>query len=104
MGEVWIVDQSAGDDQCRDRQKRDHRQNYPGAALALVDEVFEGDVAFSEGFSPLLEDTSITVGAPVLSAEGEVIAAVLCRPTIVATCRLPCGRDFRLWESAWLWL
>lgn len=49
----------------------------PSTALALVDEVFEGEVAFSEGFSPLLEDTSITVGAPVLSSEGAVIAAVL---------------------------
>ncbi len=77
MGEVWIVDQSAETISVGTGKKEITYGELPGAALALVDEVFEGDVAFSEGFSPLLEDTSITVGAPVLSAEGEVIAAVL---------------------------
>ena len=77
MGEVWIVDQSAETISVGTGKKAITYAELPSAALALVDEVFEGDVAFSEGFSPLLEDTSITVGAPVLSAEGEVIAAVL---------------------------
>ena len=77
MGEVWIVDQSAETISVGTGKKEITYGELPGAALALVDEVFEGDVAFSEGFSPLLEDTSITVGAPVLSSEGEVIAAVL---------------------------
>jgi signal transduction histidine kinase len=77
MGEVWIVDQSAETISVGTGKKAITYAELPGAALALVDEVFEGEVAFSEGFSPLLEDTSITVGAPVLSSEGEVIAAVL---------------------------
>ncbi|PTQ85501.1 histidine kinase [Trichococcus patagoniensis] len=77
MGEVWIVDQSAETISVGTGKKEITYAELPGAALALVDEVFEGDVAFSEGFSPLLEDASITVGAPVLSEEGEVIAAVL---------------------------
>ena len=77
MGEVWIVDQSAETISVGTGKKEITYAELPSAALALVDEVFEGKVAFSEGFSPLLEDTSITVGAPVLSAEGEVIAAVL---------------------------
>ena len=77
MGEVWIVDQSAETISVGTGKKAITYAELPSAALALVDEVFEGDVAFSEGFSPLLEDTSITVGAPVLSSEGEVIAAVL---------------------------
>ena len=77
MGEVWIVDQSAETISVGTGKKAITYAELPSAALALVDEVFEGDVAFTEGFSPLLEDTSITVGAPVLSSEGEVIAAVL---------------------------
>ena len=77
MGEVWIVDQSAETISVGTGKKAITYAELPSAALALVDEVFEGEVAFSEGFSPLLEDTSITVGAPVLSSEGEVIAAVL---------------------------
>lgn len=77
MGEVWIVDQSAETISVGTGKKAITYAELLAAALALVDEVFEGDVAFSEGFSPLLEDTSITVGAPVLSSEGEVIAAVL---------------------------
>ena len=77
MGEVWIVDQSAETISVGTGKKEITYAELPDAALALVGEVFEGEVAFSEGFSPLLEDTSITVGAPVLSSEGEVIAAVL---------------------------
>lgn len=77
MGEVWIVDQSAETISVGTGKKEITYGELPGAALALVDEVFEGEVAFSEGFSPLLEDTSITVGAPVLSSEGEVIVAAV---------------------------
>jgi len=77
MGEVWIVDQSAETISVGAGKKEVTYAELPDAALALVAEVFAGDVTFSEGFSPLLEDASITVGAPVLSEEGEVIAAVL---------------------------
>lgn len=77
MGEVWIVDQSAETISVGTGKKEVTYAELPEAALVLVDEVFDGEVAFSEGFSPLLEDASITVGAPVLSEEGEVIAAVL---------------------------
>ncbi|MGA9517448.1 MAG: hypothetical protein WBV27_01565, partial [Trichococcus sp.] len=49
MGEVWIVDQSAETISVGTGKKEITYAELPGAALALVDEVFEGEVAFSEG-------------------------------------------------------
>lgn len=77
MSDVWIVDQTAQTVSVGSGKNQISYNELPDGAIDLVSTVFTGEVAFGESFGSLLGNTSFTVGAPIFSAEGQVIAAVL---------------------------
>ncbi len=77
MSDVWIVDRDAKSISVGSGKNQVVFSQLPAAAQHLLERVFQGEIAFSESFSPLLETPSITVGAPVFAINGGVLAAVL---------------------------
>ena len=59
--------------------------DLPPNAEALVEEVFTGEIEFSEDFSSLLSELTLTVGAPIMSKTGDIIGAVLLHSPVRGT-------------------
>ena len=77
LGEVWLVDEHA---QTIELDTGSYSLSYaklPEGTEDLIDQVFKGQVASNKAFSPMLDVSSITVGAPVYDSEGNIIAAFL---------------------------
>lgn len=84
--DVWIVDKdqhltSTGNLQQGKRASFMFKDLPPDAAK-VVDEVIKGKVTTTEGFSPLLEVPTLTVGAPVKDKDGNILGAVLVHAPI----------------------
>lgn len=82
MTDVWIFDQDH--ELFMIGHKSDKNYIYadlPEDIGKVVDDVFKGEVTFSQGFSSLLDAPTLTVGAPILS-EGKVIGALLLHSPI----------------------
>ena len=82
MTDVWILDQEY--ELLMIGHKSDANFIYadlPEDIGKVVDQVFTGEVTFSQGFSSLLDAPTLTVGAPILS-DGEVIGALLLHSPI----------------------
>ncbi len=79
MSDVWIVDQTAQSVTVGSGRNQISYNELPKEAVEIVAAVFEGDGAYHEDYGPLFEVTVVTVGAPIFSADGQVIAAVLLR-------------------------
>lgn len=76
-GEVWLVDEHA---QTIELDTGHYSLSYtklPEGTETLIDRVFQGQVVSNKAFSPVLDQSSITVGAPVLDDEGNITAALL---------------------------
>lgn len=77
MADVWIVDRALNLMTCGHGH---HGQleygDLPVGAEQIVERVFQGEMTYSEEFSPLLNTPTLTVGAPI-SYGGEVVGAVL---------------------------
>lgn len=77
MADVWIVDENL--ELITGSRMAGDEYNYtdlPQDAEMVVKEVFQGNTTFSEGFSTLLNTTTLTVGTPIQSG-GKVIGALL---------------------------
>jgi signal transduction histidine kinase len=77
MTDIWIVDEdleilTTG----RMIQDKVSYKDLPADAEAVVKEVFKNKTTFSEGFSPLLNASTLTVGTPIRRGE-EVVGALL---------------------------
>ncbi|KUG04087.1 phosphate regulon sensor protein phor (sphs) [hydrocarbon metagenome] len=81
MTDVWIVDQNLNLVTARQGMAgmgSDYvYADLPADADRVISEVFTGQTAFSEDFSPLLNTPTLTVGTPIMTADGEVIGVVL---------------------------
>jgi signal transduction histidine kinase len=77
MNDVWIVDKNAQTIAVGRGKNQISYSALPEGAVALVAEVFTGEISISESFSSLLGSPSITVGSPIFSPDGNVFAAVL---------------------------
>ncbi|HAE43116.1 MAG TPA: two-component sensor histidine kinase [Clostridiales bacterium] len=77
MNDVWIVDKNAQTIAVGRGKNQISYSALPDSAIEVIAEVFAGERAFSESFSSLLGSPSITVGSPIFSTDGQVIAAVL---------------------------
>lgn len=79
--DVWIVDQELNlvtGGRGQGQMLRDYRyDDLPENAEGLVHEVFTGKTTFSEDFSDLLSELTLTVGAPIFNSGGDVIGVVL---------------------------
>lgn len=73
IADVWIVDEN--------RQLITHTnykyESIPENAEHIINRVFDGETTFGEEFSSFLSVPVLTVGAPVILADGKVVAAVL---------------------------
>ena len=77
MTDVWIVDEDLN--LITNSQMSGQSYNYsdlPADAGQVVKEVFNGETTFSEGFSGLFNNPTLTVGTPV-TVDGQIIGAVL---------------------------
>lgn len=81
MAEIWIVDKNLD---LITRGYGQHEITYselPEHAEQIVQRVFEGELTYSEAFSPILGAPSLTVGAPI-TIDGTIIGAVLLHSPI----------------------
>ncbi|MBO1263423.1 HAMP domain-containing protein [Proteiniclasticum sp. SCR006] len=81
MSDVWIVNEH------EELILRGHGtdlsyKELPESANEVIEEAMQGNIYFSEGFSDLLGARTLTVGAPVLSGNQDVIAVVLLHTAI----------------------
>lgn len=77
LTDAWVVDENL--DVITNGKMGNATISYadlPQDAETVVDEVFKGETAFSEGFSNLLNTPTLTVGTPIYS-DGKVIGALL---------------------------
>lgn len=77
LGNAWLVDKEAKTIQVGRGMREVTYSELPKEAFTLIDEVFQGEIKSSDSFSSILEDPTITVGAPVYNQDGEVVAALL---------------------------
>lgn len=64
---------------------QENLKDLPDNAKELITQVFQGSTAFSEGFSGALNQPTLTVGAPITNAQGEVWGAILIHSEISGT-------------------
>lgn len=74
LADVWIVDEDMA---LVSRGACYAYSDLPENAGSLVERVLQGETAFSEDFSDLLQAPTLTVGAPVFDSAGNVAGAVL---------------------------
>lgn len=79
MADVWIVNEDLELMAQNPMMPRNYSELPPDAA-DVVKTVFEGSTTFSEGFSGLLETSTLTVGTPIWSGERIVGALLLHAP------------------------
>lgn len=74
---IWIVDKE--NQEVIDRQGPEPLStlNLSPEAQAILDRALAGEEAFSESFSPLLDDPAITLAEPIYTPSGEIYGAVL---------------------------
>lgn len=77
MSDIWIVDNDADLITRGQGHGSISYKELPEDAEQVIAKVQQGDIAFSESFSSLLEQKTLTAGAPILSSRGDVLGAVL---------------------------
>lgn len=77
MGDVWLIDKERNQITRGENHEPISEKELPESAEAIIQAVLGGETAFSEGFSSLLAEASLTVGVPITGASGEVLGAVL---------------------------
>lgn len=82
MTDIWLVDRDAGLVSRGFGSPSLSYKELPNNAEQVIRQVYGGGVAFSESFSELLGQNTLTVGAPVLSKTGTVLGAVLLHSPI----------------------
>lgn len=78
MADVWIVDENLN--LITNNMGMHNSYTYadlPSNAESIVKQVFNGKTTFSESFSSLMDTPTLTIGTPVKSSDGTVIAVVL---------------------------
>ncbi|MEM1483634.1 HAMP domain-containing sensor histidine kinase [Oscillospiraceae bacterium PP1C4] len=82
MSDVWVVDKNSKLINCGQGHNTLTYGELPAGAETVIDEAFGGKISFSERFSELLGTNSITVGAPILGADGTAVGVVLLHSPI----------------------
>ncbi len=84
--DVWVVDEQLNLITLNNRNAmgmgRFHYAELPSEAEGLIDDVFRDQTVFSEDFSSVLTEPTLTVGAPIKNVDGVVIGAVLLHTPI----------------------
>lgn len=82
MSDVWLIDDEKNLITASHRNMSLSYNELPPDAEQIISQVLEGKTAFSESFSGLLEEKSLTVGAPILASDGQISGAVLLHSPI----------------------
>lgn len=82
MTDAWLVDRQSNQITRGHGDSAFSYKELPEDAEHVIASVLEGEIAFSESFSDFLEQKTLTVGAPILSADGAVQGAVLLHSPI----------------------
>lgn len=82
MSEVWIIDATMQTVSVGHGSKAVDFESIPLDGETMIREALAGNTIQSEGFSPLLNNQSISVGVPVRNSNEEVIAAVLLHSAV----------------------
>lgn len=77
VGEAWLVDEHAHTIELATANYSLSYEELPAGAEDLIRQVFEGNVVSSRAFSSVLDEPSITVGAPVFGGDGTIAGAFL---------------------------
>lgn len=77
QGEVWLVDAATRTVSLYGEENTARYDDFPPAAEAMLQNVWNGETLSSEEFTPLLEAPSVTVGTPLRDREGNVVGALL---------------------------
>lgn len=84
--DIWIIDVDlnliVGQNRPNHNDKQFIYADLPDNASSIVSEVFLGDIVFSEDFSSLLTEPSLTIGVPIKSFEDNIIGVVLLHSPI----------------------
>jgi len=82
MGDVWLIDKERNLITRGKSQEQVSERELPESAEEIIQKVLKGETAFSESFSGLLSEASLTVGVPITGSSGEVLGAVLLHSPI----------------------
>lgn len=77
IGEVWLVDKDAQTIELDTGHYSLSYSHLPKGTKDLIGQVFQGQVSSNKAFSHILDQSSITVGAPVRDKDGNITAALL---------------------------
>lgn len=81
MADVWLVDENLQLITIGHMTNQQYNYNdLPKDAELVVDDVFKGNTTFSEGFSTLLNTSTLTVGTPIKSGDTVIGALLLHSP------------------------
>lgn len=81
MADVWIVDENLQLITIGHMANQQYNYNdLPKDAEIVVDNVFKGNTTFSEGFSALLNTSTLTIGTPIKSGDNVIGALLLHSP------------------------
>lgn len=81
MADVWLVDENLQLITIGHMTNQQYNYNdLPKDAELVVDNVFKGNTTFSEGFSTLLNTSTLTVGTPIKSGDNVIGALLLHSP------------------------
>ncbi|MBR1886093.1 MAG: HAMP domain-containing histidine kinase [Schwartzia sp.] len=76
-GEVWIVDRAARTITMSGAEAGTDYTELPPNAETRLEEIFAGNTVAGESFNAMLDIPSVTAGAPIRDAEGNVTGALL---------------------------
>jgi signal transduction histidine kinase len=86
--DVWIIDSERnliiGEAMMRQMGENYVYSDLPKSAEDLISKIFTGEIAFSEEFGEVLQESTLTVGTPII-VEGQVVGAVLMHSSIKGT-------------------
>lgn len=82
MGDVWLIDKEHNLITRGENHEPVSQKELPESAGEIVQKVLLGETEFSESFSGLLSEASLTVGVPITGSSGEVLGAVLLHSPI----------------------
>ena len=84
--DIWIIDSElnliVGQNRSHHNDKNFVYADIPDNASSIVSEVFLGDIVFSEDFSSLLTEPSLTIGVPIVNSVDNIIGVVLLHSPI----------------------
>lgn len=82
MDDIWVVDENADTITVGHGMHSKEYDALPNNAQEVIKKVYTGKTATSDAFSNFIGEPTVTVGAPIKGANGDVVAVVLLHSAI----------------------